>query len=161
MLRKTKAASTRSSARTKKAAKPVRAAGKVVAVAPSTKARKEPAVLRRLRTTCLTFPQSHEVEAWGAPTFRLRNKLFAMFAHASDHNGGGRNGVWIKCTKVNQQLLIASDPGRYFSPPYVGPSGWIGVYLDGKTDWKSVKELLYDAYLSIAPVKLKKLLEGE
>lgn len=69
--------------------------------------------------------------------------------------------MWIKCTKVNQQLLIASDPGRYFSPPYVGPSGWVGVYLDGKPDWKSVKELLYDAYLSIAPVKLKKLLEVE
>jgi predicted DNA-binding protein (MmcQ/YjbR family) len=114
-----------------------------------------PGVLTRLRDVCLSFPESHEVEAWGAPTFRLRNKLFAMFAHAGDHHGGGRNGVWIKCTKVNQQLLIDSDGSRYFSPPYVGPSGWIGVYLDNKPDWKSIKELLYDAYLSIAPAKLK------
>ncbi len=63
--------------------------------------------------------------------------------------------MWIKCTKVNQQLLINSDRDRYFSPPYVGPSGWIGVYLDDKPDWKSVQELLYDGYLSIAPAKLR------
>jgi len=89
-----------------------------------------PGPLARLRKLCLALPEAVEVEAWGAPTFRVRGRLFAMFAHASDHHGGGRDGVWIKATRDNQALMIHSDPGRFFFPPYLGPSGWVGVYLD-------------------------------
>jgi len=38
--------------------------------------------LKRLRKVCLALPGAHEVEAWGEPTFRVRNKLFAMYAAA-------------------------------------------------------------------------------
>ena len=66
-----------------------------------------PHPLPRLRKFCLALPEAHEVEAWGSPTFRVRNKLFAMFADAHDHHGGGRNAVWIKATHVTQDLLIS------------------------------------------------------
>ena len=39
--------------------------------------------LARLRKACLALPEAHEVEAWGEPTFRIRNKLFAMYAATS------------------------------------------------------------------------------
>ena len=105
----------------------------------------------------LALPEAHEVVAWGEPTFRVRNKLFAMFASASNHHGGGRHSVWIKSTATNQQLLIESDPDRFFRPPYVGPSGWVGVYLDGSPDWPAIAELLRDGYMMVAPVRLKAL----
>jgi predicted DNA-binding protein (MmcQ/YjbR family) len=110
--------------------------------------------LERIRSICLKLPEAHEVEAWGEPTFRVKNKLFAMYASDGNHHGAGRRSVWIKCTPVNQDLLIHSDADRFFSPPYVGPSGWIGVHLDGKPDWTLVGELLRDGYVLTAPKKL-------
>jgi hypothetical protein len=62
--------------------------------------------LPKLRRLCLALPEAHEVEAWGAPTFRVMNKLFAMFADANDHHGGGRPAVWCKAAPGNQELMI-------------------------------------------------------
>jgi hypothetical protein len=110
--------------------------------------------LVRLRKKCLALPEAHEVEAWGAPTFRVKNKLFAMYASKENHHGWGRNAVWIKATGHNQSLMIAAHPDRFFKPPYVGPSGWVGVWLDANTDWDEVTSLLEDGYRLIAPKKL-------
>ncbi len=116
-------------------------------------------VLDRIRKICLAFPEAHEVEAWSEPTFRVRNKLFAMFASDNNHHGGGRPGVWIKSTHVNQDLMLHSDSARFFSPPYVGPSGWIGVFLDNTPDWDIVAEILRDGYLLTAPKRIASQLD--
>ncbi len=114
----------------------------------------------RLRSICLAFPEAHEVIAWGEPTFRVRNKMFAMHASASNHHGAGKSAVWCKATHVDQELLIRADPDRFFSPPYVGPSGWVGIYLDGKADWQAVADQLGDAYRLIAPKRLLARIDG-
>ena len=113
-----------------------------------------PRGLARLRKLCLALPEAHEVEAWGEPTFRVKNKMFAMYATSNTHHGAGRPGVWIKATPINQQLLLRADPSRYFSPPYVGPSGWIGVFLDEGPDWHAVRDLLRDGWRLAAPKRL-------
>ena len=113
-----------------------------------------PRPLTRLRKLCLALPEAHEVEAWGEPTFRVRNKLFAMYAAAGNHHGTGRHAVWVKAAKGNQAVMIADAPDRFFVPPYVGPSGWVGVYLDEGTDWAELKELLEDAWRLTAPKRL-------
>jgi hypothetical protein len=113
-----------------------------------------------LRRICLALPEAHEVEAWGTPTFRVKNKLFAMYAYASDHHGAGRNSVWIKAAKENQLLMIQAQPDRFFKPPYVGPSGWVGVYLDESPEWEEVAELLRDAWRMTAPKRLVSQSEG-
>ena len=111
--------------------------------------------LDRLRRLCLALPEAHEVEAWGAPTFRVRNKLFAMYAAAGNHHGAGREAVWCKAGPGNQALMIKAAPDRFFVPPYVGPSGWVGVYLDKRTDWPELAELLADAHGLTAPKRLQ------
>jgi hypothetical protein len=116
-----------------------------------------PSNLARLRKICLSLPESTEVEAWGSPTFRV-GKIFAMYAAANDHHGGGREGVWVKSDHFTQDLLVRGMPLRYFKPPYVGPVGWTGVYLDVKTDWPALTELLRDAYRLSASKKLAALL---
>lgn len=110
--------------------------------------------LDRVRKICLALPHAHEVIAWGEPTFRVRNRLFAMYASGQNHHGAGRNAIWCKATHIDQELLIKSDPDRFFSPPYVGPSGWVGIYLDGSLDWDAVAAQLGDAHRLIAPKKL-------
>jgi hypothetical protein len=111
--------------------------------------------LTRLRKMCLALPDAHEVEAWGEPTFRVNNKLFAMYAHANNHHGAGHHAVWVKSTPLNQGFMIAANPKRYFSPPYVGPSGWVGVRLDGRVNWKELADVLRDAY-DMTASKIKK-----
>lgn len=110
--------------------------------------------LERLRALSLAFPEAHEVEAWGEPTFRVKNKLFAMFASSGTHHGAGRPGVWIKSAALTQDMLVRAEPARYFVPPYVGKSGWVGAYLDKRPDWEVLDDLLRDAYRLTAPKKL-------
>ena len=117
--------------------------------------------LPRVRKLALSLPEAHEVEAWGTSTFRVKNKVFAMYASASTHHGAGRNAVWCKAKPVNQGLMIADAPSRFFSPPYVGPGGWIGVWLDGDVDWDGLLDLFRDGYRMTAPKKLLAKLEAE
>ena len=124
-------------------------------------AKRAPDALTRLREICLALPEAHEVEAWGEPTFRVRNKLFAMHSSAGTHHGRGRPGVWIASTHVSQDMVLRARPDRYFSPPYVGPSGWVGVWLDGDCDWNELKDLLRDGYRMTAPKKLLALLPDD
>ena len=82
--------------------------------------------LTKLRKLCLALPQAHEVEAWGEPTFRVKNKLFAMFADASNHHGGGRPAVWCKAAPGNQELMIGLAPDASSSRPTSGPAAGSG-----------------------------------
>jgi hypothetical protein len=100
----------------------------------------------RLREVCLSLPEVVEVEAWGEPTFRVRNKIFAMHATASTHHGNGREAVWIAAHSTTQDLVLRAKPDLYFSPPYVGPSGWIGAWLDRRPAWSEIVDFLRDAY---------------
>lgn len=40
----------------------------------------------------------------------------------------------------------------------MGPSGWVGVWLDGKVNWTKVDEILRDGYQLVAPKRLIALL---
>jgi hypothetical protein len=108
----------------------------------------------RLRDVCLALPEAHEVEAWEAPTFRVKNKIFAMFAASDNHHGAGRPSAWVKSTHLIQDMLIHEDPDRYFAPPYVGPKGWVGIRLDRRPNWTTVADLIRDAYLLTAPKRI-------
>ena len=108
--------------------------------------------LARLRRVCLALPGAHEKEAWGAPTFRVNNKLFAHYRN--NHHGDGRIATWCKSLPDQQMDLVNADPEIFFVPPYVGPSGWVGVRLDRKPDWALLAELLEGGYRLVAPKRL-------
>jgi hypothetical protein len=86
------------------------------------------AALARVRRACLALPDTAEKIAWGSPTFRVGGRLFVMFV--DDHHGDGRLAIWCNAAEGAQEAFVTSDPERYFIPPYVGPSGWLGVRLD-------------------------------
>lgn len=119
----------------------------------------DPQRLERLRNICLGLPEATEQEAWEHPTWRIRNKIFAMQAGDETHH---RASVWLKASDGVQDFLIQENPKLYFSPPYVGHKGWVGVYLDNKTvPWKALEELIRDSYCLVAPKKLVKALQEE
>ncbi len=110
--------------------------------------------IERLRDSCLSLPEAYEKQSHGEPTFWVGKRMFATFADAANHHGGGRHAVWCKSDFVTQDLLVRSAPDRYYIPPYVGPSGWLGIYLDRRPSWKAVEERLQAAYLLVAPKRL-------
>lgn len=113
----------------------------------------------RVRKICLALPDAQEVEAWGEPTFRIKNKIFAMYASPGNHHGSGRPSLWILSIPLEQDLLLRARPQRYFKPPYVGPSGWIGAWLDKNPPWSEIAELIREGYRRRAPKKLAALVD--
>ena len=110
-----------------------------------------PSRLRKLREMCLKLPEATEKVAWGDPTFRVQDKIFAMQKGNYD---GGRHSVWLKLGPGGQQHLVRSEPALYFVPPYVGNKGWVGVWLDGRSvPWKRLSELIAESYRLVAPAR--------
>lgn len=112
----------------------------------------------RVRKICLALPGAHEKIAWGAPTFRVKNKQFAMYL--DNHHGDGRLALWCKAAPGAQEELVGSDPESFFVPPYVGKAGWVGINLDKGLDWGVIAGLLREGYLEIAPRKLRDIAES-
>ena len=82
-----------------------------------------------------------------------------MYANAANHHGGGRPAVWCKAAPGNQEVMVKAAPERFFVPPYVGPSGWVGIWLDRRADWGELAQLLSDAYRLVAPKRLLRVLD--
>lgn len=110
--------------------------------------------LKRLRKICLALPAAAEKEAWGDPTFRVRDRIFAM-----EKRGDGRLSVWLKAPPGSQEVLVGAEPARFFVPPYVGHKGWVGIRLDDGPDWEEVATLVRRSYRLIAPKRLAALLD--
>jgi hypothetical protein len=103
----------------------------------------------RLRTVCLALPKATEKEAWGAPTFRVHERIFAI---AQDEEAAP--SVWLKAAPGGQEILVGADPVRFFRPPYLGHKGWVGVRLAPAPDWEEVAELVRRSYRLVAPKRL-------
>ena len=119
----------------------------------------DPGRLDRLRRICLGFPEAAEKAAWGDPTWRVRDRIFAM---QKGNYEGGRPSVWLKAPAGAQQVLVSAGRDYFFVPPYVGSKGWIGVHLDGPAvDWAELTDLITDSYRLIAPKLLLARLDAE
>ncbi len=95
------------------------------------------------------WPETDERISHGSPTFWGGKKTFASFHE--NHHGDGRVAVWVKSALEMQADLVDSNPEVLFVPPYVGPSGWIGIRLDRQVDWEMVADLLEEGYRMVAP----------
>ena len=114
---------------------------------------KKGSIPRAVRDLCLAFPDVEEFESHGSPNFRARKgRVFAVFA--LNHHGDGHVALWLNTPAVEQLRLIESAPKHLYKPPYVGPSGWIGVELNRGYSWKRVTELGHMAYVNSSPAKL-------
>ncbi len=110
-------------------------------------------LLERLRVLTATFPETRELETWGHPTFRVRDKIFASYG---EHDG--RPSISAKQTKPDQAVLV-EDEHRFFVAPYVGKHGWVGAWID-VVDWPLIADLVERSYRLIAPKTLVKALDA-
>lgn len=111
----------------------------------------KPAILAKLRSICLELPEAVERETWGDPTWRVRDRIFAM---QKGNVEGGTPSLWLKVHEDTRVGLLGSDPRRFFIPPYVGSKGWVGVTLTSAPPAALLTQLIRESYQLIAPKTL-------
>ena len=114
------------------------------------------ASLSRVTEICHDLP---ECEIAGDQHHKLTVAGNTIGWHTVDHHGDGRISLSLRAPKGENQALVASDPDKFFLPPYVAHHGYVGIYLDRLgIDWDEVRELVTDAYITVAPKRLSKLI---
>jgi hypothetical protein len=110
----------------------------------------------RVRALCSRFPEAAERLSHGHPTwFAGKGRAFCSF-HPG-HHGDPRTTVWLPMPPGAQEALTQSQPRAFFRPPYVGPSGWVGVGLD-EVEWDEVEALVGEAYRHVASPRQLRML---
>ena len=99
-----------------------------------------PDPLFRLRALALALPRTVEKQAWGAPTFRVDDRIFAMADTPEASTAPARSGpaglsVWLAAPEGAQEMLIEAAPD--------GTSEW-------SPDWDEVAFNLARAHKLIA-----------
>ena len=109
--------------------------------------------VNKLRGICLALPETTERLSHGEPTWFIRDKK--TFVSLADHHHDDRLAFWCAAPPGAQDVLVRARPDRYFVPPYVGPRGWLGVWLDVPyLDWDEIADFVTDAYRTVAPKRL-------
>jgi hypothetical protein len=105
----------------------------------------------RVRRICMGMPGCEEKQSHGEPTWFVRKRVFVMFAN--NHHNDGHVAIWIPASPGLQQSLIATAPGTFFRPPYVGTKGWVGIELCQMGDEELTDHIL-SAWKMVAPKSL-------
>ncbi len=112
----------------------------------------------RVRRSCTSIDGVFEKVSHGEPTWFTqappKGKTFAMFD--SHHHGAEHVSVVVAATLEVQRGLVASEPKRFFVPPYVGSKGWVSIILDTRPDWTMVEQLLKQAHVHVSTPKARK-----
>jgi formyltetrahydrofolate-dependent phosphoribosylglycinamide formyltransferase len=112
-------------------------------------------LLGQVRAHAIALPKAEETLSHGMPCFGIeKGKKFAYFTR--NHHGDGITAMIVKTSGPEEQaMLIEEDPDLYYHPAYFGPSGWVGIRLDGgSVDWDHVRERLEISWRLVAPRKL-------
>lgn len=106
----------------------------------------------QVRAICLDMPGASERPSHGSPGF-FAGKQFVML-WVDGHHGNRFPHLWFAAPPGAQESFMASDPDRYFRPPYLGSRGWVGMRLDGDVDWDDVAIQCEEAFRTVAPGRL-------
>lgn len=111
-------------------------------------------LLERVRSLALALPGAQEKISHGRPAF------FTVKVHCYYGGSVRVDGQWhahdqavLLHLPAAETAALLQDP-RCFVPAYLGPSGWIGVDLDKRTDQEELAELIEESYRTVAPRRL-------
>ena len=100
----------------------------------------------KLRKICLDLPDTKLTMTWGAPHFRVANKIFC--------GSGEEDGVFTIGFKLEKPhaARVLKDP-RFSVAPYVGKHGWVHMKVTRAKDLGEVRRYVEESYELIAPTK--------
>lgn len=80
--------------------------------------------LERLRTLCLALPEATERLSHGEPTWFVRGKK--TFVTYANHHHDDRLAFWCAAPDGAQEILVGTDPERFFTHPTWGTGAGSG-----------------------------------
>lgn len=101
------------------------------------------------RKLALSLPETEEKDHFGAPSFRVRGKIYAQLSGAEKP----QNRAVLKLSLADQTALVMSDPDTFSPVPQWGRHGW--TYVNLAIDRDLFESLLRQAWGMVAPKKLK------
>jgi predicted DNA-binding protein (MmcQ/YjbR family) len=117
------------------------------------KSLKEDRRLIRVSKICLALPEATRTAIGDHFSFGVRDKKIAYYL--DNHHGDGIVAVCFRTIAGENEVLLASDASRFYSPAYIGRRGWVGLRLDvGEIDWVEVADFLTESYRLAAPKRL-------
>ncbi len=103
----------------------------------------------------MSHPDTYEKLSHGAPAFFIeKGGQFATLWE--NHHNDGNVALLVAAPVGMQEALISSDPDVFYRPPYLGPSGWVGVRLDKGLAWTEVEDLVSEGYALIHAKKKRR-----
>ena len=105
--------------------------------------------LERLRSLCLSLPETTETASWGHPNFKAGKKTFVAFERVK-----GRASIAFRLEPDTVERLLQRK--QFFATPY-GRGLWASVWTDGPVDWKAIEDLVERSYRVVA---LKRMLSA-
>jgi predicted DNA-binding protein (MmcQ/YjbR family) len=109
--------------------------------------------LKRLRSLCLSLPETSEKGSWGHPNFRAGKKTFVAFERVK-----GRASIAFRLNPDHVERLLRRK--RFFVTPY-SRGLWVSVWADGRVDWRLVSDLVERSYRVVALERMLRGLETE
>jgi hypothetical protein len=98
-----------------------------------------------VREIALALPETTEKAAWGMPTFRVRNKIFASLSPS--------HGPGIRISQEERSGLVRADPAKFYWTDHDAKFGMMRLHLEAiETD--ELRELLTDAWRLVAGPRL-------
>jgi predicted DNA-binding protein (MmcQ/YjbR family) len=113
-------------------------------------------VVARLRSVCLSLPESVEKQAWAGTQWRIRDR---MYAHVLTVDFVDGPVTVMTFRSSGPELDALRDAGHPFFRAAWG-ANLVGMVLDGDVNWDEITELVIESYCVLAPRKLVRQIEG-
>ena len=108
--------------------------------------------LTRLRSLCLSLPETTETGSWGHPNFRAGKRTFAAFEWIKERPS---IAIHLGSAETAAFLLQHNDS---FETPY-GRGKWVSIWADRPLNWALLQDLVERGYRSVALKRMLRALE--
>ena len=109
--------------------------------------------LEKLRSLCLSLPETSETSSWGHPNFKAGKKTFVAFERVKE-----RASIAFRLESADVDRLLGRK--EFFVTPY-GRGLWVSLWADGRVDWRAVADLVNRSYRLVALKRMVVALEAQ
>ena len=109
--------------------------------------------LGKLRSLCLSLPETSETSSWGHPNFKAGKKTFVAFERVKD-----RASIAFRLEAADVDRMLGRK--GFFVTPY-GRGLWVSLWADGRVDWRTVADLVNRSYRLVALKRMLVALEAQ
>jgi predicted DNA-binding protein (MmcQ/YjbR family) len=108
--------------------------------------------LAKLRSLCLSLPETSESASWGHPNFKAGKKVFVAFERVK-----ARPSIAFRLDPDEVDRLLRRK--QFFATPY-GRGQWASLWADDRLDWRAVEALVERSYRVVALKRMLAALEA-